>query len=626
MVAGSEELIIYHLLICMLKKTITFIETHKFLLLIILLLVLIREGMVIFDTWTVKDGGDLPESLISGNFAFDILGGSWRGWDAYLYARRGNLGNELMTGIFALPLYFLFGNSLFVLCQVQIFSSLAILALMYYFSRRYFGETVANIASLLFVSFTVNIQSYLIYPYYLYFDNSSYTLLAFLIFVVVMDYNKQGKKPFLYLVFLGIVSGIGIFHAEIYILTIFCILFFWFLKDKRFFIRREFFAFLGGLVIGLSPSFYFGLHSYLVFFCEIFSGKINYAHDADIIANSYWTTLGLMSIGFWPIKTALFSLVNNQIITVLGIIVLFVTVFWKKVQNKLHLAFKIVAFYVFAFMLIAFAKKGSLEYYFHPLLVPTTIVLAVFIYNVQIKWFSRVYLQRCFYAVLFFICFLNIYEIARHFDFENSIPRLRKQLNINGCCYYWPNEYFRPDGFKSNFAIEVEAFGGITNFVDYNDYNIYKSVPAINKSVPQKKIYISGTRTGVFPLSTPLSYTVYGKDVSFAGLEQLAKEIHEKVPDEAKQYAYMGLAVYYVNDNWLKDLLDDFKTGLIDKNIPEEFQQYFYVSLAAKIFSQYYRNKSKIDKTIDMLGDKQKKRMLDYLMNYSGGFQWASGI
>ena len=618
-------MIIYHLLICMLKKTITFIKTHKFLLLMILLLVLIREGMVIFDMWTVKEGGDLPESLISGNFAFDILGGSWRGWDAYLYVRRGSLGNELMTGIFAMPLYALFGNSLFVLCQVQIFFSLAILVLMHYFCKKYLGAAVAQIASLLFVSFPINVQSYLIYPYYLYFDNIQYTLLAFLIFVRVIDYNKEGKKPFLYLVFLGIVSGIGIFHTEIYILTIFCILFFWFLKDKLFFIKREFFAFLGGLAIGLIPSFYFGLHSYLVFFYEIFSGKISYAHDADRIANSYWTTLGLMSIGFWPIKTALFSLVNNQIITVLGIVVLFVTIFWTKIQGKLHLPFRIVAFYVFVFMLIAFARKGSLEYYFHPLLVPTTIVLAVFIYNVQIKWFSRVYLQRCFYVVLFFICFLNIYEIARHFDFEKAIPQLRKQLNINGCCYYWPWGYFQPAGFKSNFAREVEAFGIKTRFVDYADYNIYKSVPAINESVPQKKIYISGARTGVFPLLTPLSYTVYGKDVSFAGLEQLAKEIHEKVPDEAKQYAYMGLAVYYVNDNWLKDLLNDFKKGLIDKNIPEEFQQYFYVSLAAKIFSQYHENKSKIDKTIDRLGDKQKKRMLDYLVSYNGGFQWASG-
>ncbi len=609
----------------MLKKTSTFIKTHKFFLLMMLLLILIREGMIVFDMWTVKDGGDLPEALISGNFAFDILDGMWRGWDAYLYVKRGCLGNEMMTGIFSIPMYFFFGNSLFVLCQFQIFSSLAILVSMYYLSRRYFGETIANIASLLFVSFPLNIQSHLIYPLYYLFDNILYTLLAFLIFLKVMEYNREGKKPFLYLVFLGIVSGIGIFHTEIYFSTIFCVLLFWFLEDKLFFIKREFFAFLGGLVIGLIPVFYFGLHSYLVFFYEIFSGKISYAHDADRIANSYWTTLGLMSIGFWPIKTALFSLVNDQIVTMLGIVVLFITVFWIKVQDKLRLPFKIVAFYVFVFMFIVFTKKGSLEYYFHPLLVPTTIVLAIFIYNVQKKWFSRVYLQRCFYAVLFLVCFSSIYEIVKHFDFNNSVPQLRKQLSINGCCYYWPHGYFPPAGAKSDFANVVEDVAIKTDFVDYSDYNIYKSVPVIDKSIPQKKIYISRTRTGVFLLGTPLSYTVYGKDVSFVGLGQLAKEIREKVPDRAKQYAYMGLAVYYVNDNWLKDLLKDFKSGLIDGSIPDEFQRYFYVSLAAKIFSKYHGNKSKIDKTIDMLGDKQKKQMLDYLASYEGGFQWASG-
>ena len=604
-------MIIYKRMIYILKKVVTSLKTHKFLLLMILILVLIREGMVIFDMWTAKEGSDLPEALISGNFAFDVLDKAWRGWDAYLNIRRGNLGNELMTSIFVLPLYFFFGNSLFVLCQVQIFSSLAILVLMYYFSRKYFGESAANIASLLFVCFPLNIQSYLIYPYYLYFDNSFFSLLAFLIFAIVMDYNKEDKKPFLHLVFLGIVSGIGIFHTEIYFLTIFCILFFWFLKDKLFFIRREFFAFLGGLVIGLIPVFYFGLHSYLTFFHEIFSGKINYSYDADRVANSYWTALGLMSIGFWPIKTALFSLVNNQIITMLGIIVLFITIFWMKMQNKMHLVFKMVAFYAFVFLFITFAKKGSVEYYFHPVLVPTTIILAIFIRSVQMKWFSRKYLQRCFYAALFLICFLNIYEIVRHFDFKNSIPQLRKQLNINGCCYYWPDGYCWPAGIKSDFACEVEEFGMKTSFVERN----------FDESVPQKKIYISSTRTAVFPLLTPLSYMVYGKDVSFVGLEKLAEEIRKKAPENAKQYAYMSLAVYYVNDNWLKDLLNDFKTGLIDNNIPDEFQKYFYVSLAAKISSQYYGNNSRIDKTIDMLGDEQKKWMQYYLMNYNGKFQ-----
>ncbi len=215
---------------------------------------------------------------------------------------------------------------------------------------------------------------------------------------------------------------------------------------------------------------------------------------------------------------------------------------------------------------------------------------------------------------LFFICFLNVYDIVRHFDFKNSVPQLRKQLAINGCCYYWPYRYFWPDGIKSDFALQVEDFGVKTHFVE----------DVINESVPQKRIYISGTRTGVFSLLTPLSYTVYGKDVSFVGLEQLAGEIHKRVPDEAKQYAYMGLAVYYVNDNWLRDLLNDFRTGLIDKNIPKEFQRYFYISLAAKIFSKYYGNKFKIDNTINILGDGQKKRLQDYLTNYNGGFQRRS--
>jgi len=87
---------------------------YAFLLILALILILLRNGMVVFDLWSIYEGGDLPEGLLHGNFAFDILDNTWRGWPAYLYKVRGHLGNELLVGIMAMPFYLLFGNSLFV--------------------------------------------------------------------------------------------------------------------------------------------------------------------------------------------------------------------------------------------------------------------------------------------------------------------------------------------------------------------------------------------------------------------------------------------------------------------------------------------------------------------------------
>jgi hypothetical protein len=584
-----------------LRKITLFIRVNRFLLLMMLIFVCIREGMIIFDMWTIKDGGDLPESLIAGNLAFDLIDGNWRGWPTYLYVTRGCLGNEPMVGIFAIPLYILFGNSLFVLCQVQILSSLAIMLLMYIFCKKYFGIQVAKLAALLLVCFPMRVQSYLIYPNYLYFDNSFYTLLAFLLFTKMIERPKT-KTNMLCPGLLGFVSGIGLVHTQIYFVTLGCILFFWCIsKGKLFFAKKEFFVFILGLIIGAIPIFYFGINLFIDFFRDFFSGQINYSYDSGVIANNYWTSLGLMSIGFWPLSNIFLSKISSQVVTMLGILLLLSAVFWAKFNKKLSLAFALVVLYTFSFMLIAFIFKGSVEYYFHPLLVPVTIILSVVFYNIQTRLFVKNYSKVVFYTVLCFICFSNLYAIIRHFDLKHLMPRLKKQLSINGCCFYWPSSYSPPGGLKSDLTLKVEALATETYFGE--------NLP--DESAPKKKIYISDIRRGEYILASPESYVIFGKDVSFTGLETLAKEIKMSVPEEARPFAYGGLAVYYINDNWLRDLLKKFKAGIIEKNIPEEYQRYFYMELARKICSRYQGHQVKIDKLFGVFEGKQKEWMLN---------------
>ncbi len=583
-----------------LRKITSFIKANSFLFLMMLVLIFIREGMVIFDMWTIKEGGDLPESLISGNLAFDLIDGTWRGWPTYLYDTNGHLGNEVMAGIFAVPLYILFGNSLFVLCQIQILSSLVIMFLMYLFCSKYFGIEVAKLAALLFICFPQRVQGYLLYPYYLFFDNSLYTLLAFLFFFKMIERPKT-EKSILYPGLLGFVSGIGLVHTQIYFVTFGCILFFWYIRrGKFFFMEKEFFVFILGLIIGLIPIFYFGTDLFTSFFRDLFAGKINFSFNPGVIANNYWTSLGLMSVGFWPISNLFMSKISSQVVTMLGILLLFTALLWAKLNKRLSLAFFLIVFYALSFMCITFIFKGSNEYYFHPLLVPIAIILSVIFYNVQTKFFVKIYSKVVFYIVLFVVCFSNLYPIIRNFDFKHTIPRLKKQLNINGCCFYWPGPYMPPGGLKSDLTNKVETLAAETSFEE----------GLADESLPQKKIYINDIRTGRYVLSSLQSYMVFGKDVSFAGLGKLAKEVKMSVPEGAKLFAYEGLAVYYINDNWLKCLLKDFKAGIIEDDIPQEYQRYFYMELARKIHSRYQGNQAKINKVLGMFEGKQKEWML----------------
>ena len=98
------------------------------------------------------------------------------------------------------------------------------------------------------------------------------------------------------------------------------------------------------------------------------------------------------------------------------------------------------------------------------------------------------------------------------------------------------------------------------------------------------------TCPGWLPSDTKETYLLYARDVSYVGMDRILQEI-DKMDAEAKEYAYRGLAVYYTNDNWLKDLISEYRLGIIERKIPAEYRLFFYEEIARKIFN-YYRGES----------------------------------
>ena len=550
--------------------------------------------------WTIHEGGDLPEGLIHGNFAFDILDNTWRGLDAYLYIIRSHLGNELLISIIAMPLYLLFGNSLFVLCQVPILYSIGILILIFYICKRWFKKNIAKIASVLFVCAPMILQSWAIYPSCMHLESAFFSLLAITLFFSLLE-SKTLRNRILCSAALGITSGIGIFHSEIHLLTLGCILMFWFVKNKTFFIRPEFFIFTLFLLVGLIPYFYLSPVSLVIFIRTFFGGGFSGTYSSGIETHNFITTLTLISILFWPIKNILLSKFSGSVITLIGLSwILGYIIATKRSFKKGKLIFYFLALYCIAYISIALGIRVAVQYYFFPIFAHMTIIIAVCFYEVLTRYFKQKrYYRAFFYFALFYCCFVNVYEIVQNFDYKNTVSSLKKQLKINGCCFYWGwgVKYFFPIETKTSTAQEVEVAASKIYFEESGNW--------MDITSPLKTTFISKSRTAFFLLDSPESYLCYGMDVSFKGLEKLAIEIKAYIPKEHQEKAFKGLAVFYVNDNWLKDLIDSFRAGIIEEYIPREYRHYFYEELKQKIVWRYEDKPQKLKKIIDSLKDNQ---------------------
>ena len=268
--------------------------------------------------------------------------------------------------------------------------------------------------------------------------------------------------------------------------------------------------------------------------------------------------------------------------------------------------------YCALYLFITLITQVSVQYYFFPVYAHVTIIMAICFGKIKTRYLnSKRHLKFFLFFVLLSICVVNVYEIVTRFELSKFAPQLKKQLAIKGCCFYWPGGYFVPSGLKTDAAIEVDKFAMRTIFSDTHvEGGQLKSGIRLN-NVPIKAIFINeDNRYGTFPLTSPESYLVYGKDVSYVGLPRLAEEIESKVPQDSKEYAYKGLAVYYVNDNWLADLIEDFKAGIIKDKVPDPYQHYFYSELTRKIVNKYENNADKIKATINGFDGPEREWML----------------
>lgn len=168
-------------------------------------------------------------------------------------------GGSVVVSFLAVPFFWLFGISTISLRLVSLLFSIGILALFFLFLERYFGRKVAALAGLLYIFSPLSYSQYSSYCIgnhhtVLFFDILMVSIFFRIFFAPGKYYNS---KKYGYFMLLGLVSGFAGYFCFSSFVFLFCILLFWYIFDKLFFLKKGFLVFIASFILGISPLIYY---------------------------------------------------------------------------------------------------------------------------------------------------------------------------------------------------------------------------------------------------------------------------------------------------------------------------------------------------------------------------------
>ena len=201
------------------------------------------------------------EGLYEGWLAKELLDGAGR-WYIFNHPYMTSEGGSVTTSYIASLFFRIFGDSFFSLELVPILFSVLMLTGFYLLLKRHFSIYAAIIFSFLFIfPPPVFFRSSLVVASF-HFQSILFAIISlFCFFEIFFNENNYkayiekapNKKINLLFISLGIVSGFGIYFDYSIIIMLSTIILFWLLIDKRFYLKKYFFIFLSGFLIGLLP-------------------------------------------------------------------------------------------------------------------------------------------------------------------------------------------------------------------------------------------------------------------------------------------------------------------------------------------------------------------------------------
>lgn len=182
---------------------------------------------------------------------FDYIG-------AGLCKLTNSCASALLMDVLVVPFFMLFGTSYLALKLVPLSFNLVIFIFLYLFLYRFFNKRIAIITSILYIfppsvftslSFGCNTNKC---------EFTLFTILTMYIFFVIF-FNKINYR--MNFILFGVISALGLCLNYIFLITIITCFLLWFILDRKFFLKSDFFIFLGAFLVSLLPWIYYVVHN-----------------------------------------------------------------------------------------------------------------------------------------------------------------------------------------------------------------------------------------------------------------------------------------------------------------------------------------------------------------------------
>lgn len=530
------------------------------------LLVTVRLFLIVTGGLHPNQGGDLPEALITGRGAFDVLNGTWRGWRVYLYYPGGHFGNEMGGTIFTLPLFWLAGPSLIAIALMPMILAVTAAAAMFRLSR---SRNAAFVTVIYFVFMPLDVQSWHLYPYLTHVETMVWFVFALWILrPILLGAAARASRLFA----AGWVIGFGLFMCDLEVLALPALAVTWYVAKIPLPSRRAMLAGVSGLIVAALP--------YLVFVI-VKPDAIGYFYSTlgtnagltDPLA--YVRPIALPSAVVWPFA-GLASTPGARL--VLGMAVTAGLCWWgRRLHRSAQPHAADVAMFAIAagFCLMNVLTRNAVQYYLYALAAPFAFIAGGVFAELTARWTPA----RCRTAITAIAVAGLLMTGSGLWSAQAGVSAdaVRSARIARGYSFYWPEPYPVFSGYKTPLGEEVERFAARTQF---------STEPAPVPARREKFFAIAPGDVAWHPLESREDYFLFGIDVTSVGIARLAGQVVQEVERHHWPEAFGGIAVFAANDFLLSELVEMFADSTIDRAVPDCCVDVFYQELGRKIRDQ----------------------------------------
>jgi len=538
----------------------------------VFVLLLTRVGALLFFIDDLFDA----EELLHGTIAKEIMEGPDLPLLEYPPTNYGHGG--FLSGILTIPFFALFGKNLFALHLTPVAFSVAILIVLFLFAYKFFNRRVAIITGLLYLFSSRNWIIFNLHAGGLHFENVLFTVAALYVFYEIIFNGKD--KPVYYLS-LGLISGFGTYWIYTFLVTLATIFLLWFLRDKKMFLKKGFYIFLTGFLIGIIPWLIYNLQT-------------QFKSITDIILDALFVDKSYFGLKTWleTIGRLLRIVCFSGMLSVIGKDYIFGTlyllIYWLSFLY-------ILRSYKFSLTKVISSKESFL------LVFPVLLLISNAFYGFYVDSIrdSMYYLDWRYIVSLFPFIFLTVAIVL-----DRLISKFRMLKAISIALLFLP---IMLGGIIYSRRIDFKNFGSGFNQLGYTylllnesfcskyPHDFYKILDDITKlSAPQKYEV----------LTLPLAIYQEGKihPVDFKEYLKLSLRLDEKYKPIFYKILIKGL--YFTSDLPLKDLVS--QVDILSKQADDIYKPYLYQGIGAIVVARNQNDNSDYKDGASLIDEKYR--------------------